>query len=73
MALAVLATARQGLDPASALLPASDCSAEAGVGLLALHCQARPVQLKLPLPEPCQALEAVAYCDLLTLEQQSLR
>lgn len=39
------------------------------VELLALRSQAHSVQLRLPFAEPCQHLEAIAYCDGLSLEQ----
>lgn len=47
---------------------------EAGAELQAFHhSQADPAQLKLPLPEPCPDLEAVAYCACLSLGEQSLK
>ena len=71
--LTVLAIVRQCLCPASSALPASDQFVEAGAELLP-HCsQADPAQLKLPLPEPCPDLEAVAYCACLSLGEQSLK
>ena len=44
-----------------------------GWGGAPTRSQAHPVQLKLPLPEPCPDLEAVAYCDCLSLEEQNLK
>ena len=73
MTLTVLAIVRQCLCPASSALQASDQFVEIGAELLP-HCsQADPAQLQLPLPEPCPDLEAVAYCDCPSLEEQSLK
>lgn len=69
----MLAIALQCLHAASSALGAFDQFVEAGVELLAQCSQAHSVQLKLPLPEPCPHLEAVAYCDCLSLEEQSLK
>ena len=73
MTLTVLAIVRQCLCPASSALQASDQFVEIGAELLP-HCsQADPAQLQLPLAEPCPDLEAVAYRDCLSLEEQSLK
>lgn len=68
MTWTLLALALQCLHPTGSALRAFDQFTEAGVELLARCFQAHPVQLKLPLPEPCPDLEALAYCKSGTAE-----